>query len=167
MGKYYDVLSDSHKHFVNEYLTNGYNKTQAYWSMKPTATYETAKTEGYKLSHVEEIRLAISEKVQERTNIADIELSEMTINLSKIMNTSIGDVIEHHEDGSLHLKNLQDIDTYAISSISQNSRGDMKIKMMDKKAAMELYAKLKGMLVEKRELDINMSFSDWVEEVNK
>ena len=61
IGTAMEALSDADRVFVHEYLTNGFNKTQAYSEGHPKANMATCAREGHRLTRNPKMRAAIDE----------------------------------------------------------------------------------------------------------
>lgn len=78
-------MNDRHKAFVENYLINGYNATQAYLKAYPKAANRTAEVNGNKLLSNAEIKTYIQSKQQETAQRNSITKDDIIAVLASIM----------------------------------------------------------------------------------
>jgi phage terminase small subunit len=79
-----ETLSARHKAFVDAYLTNGRNATQAYKSISPDCTDKTAGVEGFKYLEKPKIAAYLAEKEAELAETAGITKKYLIDRLERI-----------------------------------------------------------------------------------
>jgi phage terminase small subunit len=146
----FDKLSDKHKLFVKNYIKHFSNGTKAYLDTYPGASYDTARAQSAILIAKHSIKQAIDEEYsQVYADIRSETEKAETYNLIKAIGESdISQIIEI-EDGSPKIKNLSEIPIEALHSI-QSIEGS-KVKLHPKLKALELRAKIQGLIDSKDE----------------
>jgi hypothetical protein len=84
-------LNELEERFLNHYLNNGFNATQAYISIKPKASYETAKTEGNLMAKKPQVVMGIEKRLAEERQKEEIKKSEIVTKLKTLMYECITD----------------------------------------------------------------------------
>ncbi len=155
-------LNPSQLLFVKEYVSNYGNGTKAYLLAYPGVTYDSARALSAKLLTNANIKNAIAEeynKIWEGKD-SEIEKSKTYLMIHALSNSDITDIIEI-DNGNLRVKPFNEIPIsarQAIQSIEYNEKETqygidrrIRIKLHPKLQALELRAKLQGMLDTKNE----------------
>jgi phage terminase small subunit len=149
-------LKPDHQNFVLEYIRTR-NATKSYMSVYPKTKYEAAGVSAYHLLKSPKIKECIDNYYEGLWNDRKKEIGRIFDNLLNIANADLGSMLEQTDDG-VRLKNLKEIDTSIIQSISQsrsdNKYGESKslsIKLFDKSKAISDLTKVLGMITEKIE----------------
>ncbi len=79
-------LNNKHNAFIEEYLVNGFNATEAYQVAYPKVSYDTAKTNGNKLLTKTDIKEIVEAKKKELANTCNITKAEIANVMLSIMN---------------------------------------------------------------------------------
>ena len=79
-------MNERHRAFVEEYLVNGYNATQAYIKTYPDSSEEVARSSGSRLLTNANIQSYIASKRQETAERNQITKEEILAVVSSIMN---------------------------------------------------------------------------------
>jgi len=79
-------LNNKHNAFIEAYLINGYNATDAYLTAYPKATYETANTNGTRLLGKACIKEVIEAKKKELANTCNVTKAEIANVILGILN---------------------------------------------------------------------------------
>lgn len=104
--------------------------------------------------------LAKIDKVLNRYAITEERIAS---EVAKLAFTDIRDVLEWDKEGKITIKSSAELDPNvagAISDIIETDKG-LRIKLFDKKSALELLARYKGMLIDRKEStnkSVNISF---------
>lgn len=159
-----DRPTEKQRQFVHLYLTNGRSAPHAYMTMRgATELTENHRVTGYRLLKHPKVKKLLAEaentvhqktvKVFEKYAITEERVLE---ELARIAFSNHTDVISWNEDG-VAVKNSADLTEDAKSAIAEiteietKSGKKVKIKMADKRAALETLAKHLGLLTEKHE----------------
>lgn len=78
-------LSESNKRFIETYLLNGFNITGAYMSAYPNASFETARTNGYRMFRTPVVAKEIKRRQDEIADKERIELSYLVQTLKDVI----------------------------------------------------------------------------------
>jgi len=143
-------LTKKQEIFVYEYLTNGFNATQAYLKAGYKAKNEnTAATSAYKLLRNPKIKKKIQEELSKRREKYKATVKNVIEELSYIAFSDLFNLIEISSEGYITLKNIDKLpleDRKSIHSLTYDPKtGSIKIKMHDKLKALELLGKHLGM----------------------
>lgn len=84
-------LTNNEKIFIKEYLSNGFNQTQAYLKAFPKATYTTAATEGGRLVRKPYIKDAIEKEITKTGERIDLRKEDLINDLLKIKEMCISE----------------------------------------------------------------------------
>jgi phage terminase small subunit len=84
-------LTNNEKLFIKEYLSNGFNQTQAYLKVFPKATYGTAATESSKLLKKPHIKDAVEKEVTKVGERIDLRKEDLINDLLKIKEMCISE----------------------------------------------------------------------------
>ena len=100
------------------------------------------------------------EKVLDKYEISETRIAE---EIAKLAFSSVTDVLEWDKEGKVSIKSSAELDPRVAGAISEiiPSETGLRIKMFDKKSALELLAKYRGMLVDRKETkssSVNISF---------
>lgn len=158
-------------------MSNGYKVVNAYMkSRDPPIAHKNHSVEVAAKLYIERPHMAKAmeemkaraqkriEKVYDKYAITEEKIAE---EIAKLAFTNLTDVIEWDKDG-VRVKSSSDLPPEVRAAISEViETGDdekgrtIRIKMFDKKSALELLAKYKGMMVDRRETtnkNVNISF---------
>lgn len=181
-GDWENELTPKQRAFVREYLID-LSATQA--AIRAGYSAKTAYSQGERLLKNVEIERAVSAAMKIRADRTEITADRVLQELAKIGFSDIRKAVKWHSaltteednpDGGdvavikrivtnqVEIVASEDIDdetAAAISEISQNANGGMKIKFHDKRAALVDIGKHLGMFVEKHEHtgNVNLTFS--------
>lgn len=146
-------MKPEHALFVNEYVCNGGNGTQAYMSAYPSAKYDSASVLANKLIRNIKIQEAIQAEFARIFKDKDKEFKrgELYQQISQIGNSDISDIIEIEGD-TLRIKDLNSlppsvrkcIKTIKVSrkDTEQGEQVVHEVTLHDKMKALELQAKI-------------------------
>lgn len=149
--------------FAKEYVANMGNGTKAYLSVYPNAKIGTAATQASRMLNDPKIKALIENEYKRvfKDKDDEIERSKTYKMIHSIGNTNIAEVIDL-EGGTLRVKDLSEIPEsaqHAIESVKRRYKETkygpeeyLEVKLFDKIKALELRAKLQGMLQDKTEL---------------
>ncbi len=84
-------LNDAEQRFLNFYINNGFNATQAYISIRPNITYDTAKNEGNLMTKRPNVEKEIERHLIEERKKEEIKKSEIVSKLKTLMDECIND----------------------------------------------------------------------------
>ncbi len=84
-------LNELEERFLNHYLNNGFNATQAYIAIKPKAAYDTAKHEGNIMAKKPHVIMGIEKRLAEERQKEEIKKSEIVSKLKTLMYECITD----------------------------------------------------------------------------
>jgi phage terminase small subunit len=84
-------LTNNEKIFIKEYLSNGFNQTQAYLKAFPKATYNTAATESGRLLKKPYIKTAVEKEVSKAGEKIDLRKEDLINDLLKIKEMCISE----------------------------------------------------------------------------
>lgn len=84
-------LNPFEERFLNFYVNNGLNATQAYLSCKPGAMYDTAKNEGNLLIKRPQVQQDLERRLMEEKQKEEIKKSEIVGKLRTLMYECIND----------------------------------------------------------------------------
>lgn len=84
-------LKPQHQVFINEYLTNGYNMTQAYMVAYPDASYATASRNGHRLMKTQRIKDAVAQEIELRVGTKEELKRKITLKLAEMAFSSKDD----------------------------------------------------------------------------
>ena len=84
-------LNDLEQRFLNHYLNNGFNATQAYNSVKPNLTYDTVKNEGNLMTKRPHVAKEIEKYIADERKKEEIKKSEIVGKLKTLMEECIND----------------------------------------------------------------------------
>lgn len=147
-------LSPAQRTFVDHLLADPQmNQTNAYQKAYPKATRETARRSASRLMANDDIRQAIRELQDLRNRRLWLDQDKV---LAELMNIAFADMglFVSLEKGKLSIKDFKNLPpgaTRAISEISKK-KGELKLKLYDKRAALELLGKHLDMFRDKLEL---------------
>ena len=82
---------ESTEAFCREYVSNGYNATQAYLKVHPNANYNTAKTKGNLMMKDPKIRGRVDELIQDQYNAMSINAERIAMKLAEMAFAEKGD----------------------------------------------------------------------------
>lgn len=162
------ALSDKEIGFIEEYVINGCNATEAILKVNPRIKRESARTEGWRTLMRAGVRAEIDRRLAERRAQNKLTVGHIENLLRDFAEVDVLDLFADNGD----LKPLSEIPPHArraIASIEVEQRtenvwsedeGDLvpvlvrvkKIKLVDKKGATELLGKWKKMFTEKVEV---------------
>ena len=132
-------VKPKHQRFVLEYLSNGFNATQAYQTTYLEATYATARTEASKLLAKHNIQDQITTFLEENS----MKALEILARLERIARSSAADWLSFDENGKpfcdlAKLEKAGLLDT--VKSVKHTQHG-VNIEFHDKIKALELLGK--------------------------
>jgi phage terminase small subunit len=163
------IISDQHKLFIEEYLQNGFNATKAYMSVYPNAAYDSARTNAAKLLANTNIRTEIDLRCNELLK----DKAELTIKtIEELKRLAFADIKEFldYDNDNLTFKPSNEIDTRPIESVEitrlkaetdkitglNTMTEKMKLKLYNKKDALETLCKYLGLFKEQIEISGNI-----------
>jgi len=79
-------LNNKHNLFIETYLTNGYNATDAYLVAYPKVGYDTANANSARLLANDSIKSVVEQKKKELANICNVTKAEIANVMRDIMN---------------------------------------------------------------------------------
>ena len=128
-----------HQRFVLEYLSNGFNATQAYQTTYPEATYATARVEGSKLLAKPNIQDQITTFLEENS----MKALEVLARLERIARSSAADWLSFDENGKpfCDLAKLEKAGLLDTVKSVKHTRDGVNIEFHDKLKALELLGK--------------------------
>lgn len=142
-------LTKRQEAFIYEYLTNGFNATQAYLKVFKTKNPDQARYKASRLLQKDHIQKKIQEELKKRQAKYEATTENIVKELSNIAFSDIFELIDIQDDRTIILKSkdqLKEIDKKAVQSITYDAKtGSIKIKMHDKLKALELLGKHLGM----------------------
>lgn len=162
------TLTAIQKHFCAEYMSNGYNVKQA------ALAVGYAATTGANLMKTESVQKEITRRKDRIFRRYDITENRIIQEVANIAFLDILDIFK--DDGTM--KNLEDIPEHARRTIAgidneQITERDgntthvvgvlKKLKLSDKRSALEMLAKYKGLLIEKRHVTVEGEVTHKVE----
>lgn len=139
-----EELTEKQKLFCIFYLSN-FNATQAYLKVYG-GSYVSAQELGSRLLRKAEIQAEISKLKEETRKYFEIEIADYINYLLKIVGARLTDYVEFGNvkgKNFVRLKNSDSVDDSALAEI-KNIKGDISIKLEDKKWAWEKLAKIFG-----------------------
>ncbi len=144
--------------FVDEYMTNGFNATQA--AIKAGYSEATARSQGQRLLTNVDVKEEINKRCQDITAEFPLLRKKIVEKLQRVAFSDIGDYLEYKTvktevaniDGKpilgfravVDLKDSDQVDTSLISEVQETPSG-LKFKRMDPVKALELLAKFTGL----------------------
>ena len=138
-------MTNKQKLFVDYYLSNGFNATQA--ALSAGYSKKTSYAIGQENLNKLEIKKYLSEKVKQLLSNTEMASLEILNALDEIIRCDIGDFVEiktilgdGEEIQKVIFNNTKDLNTKVLSEISEGQHG-IKIKMHDKLKAIELKGK--------------------------
>ena len=147
-------LTEKQEMFVRKYLSNGRNGNAAYraaYDVRQMAIYSIEKEAKRLLKHpliAPRIEQALK-RVEERT---EITVERIEREYGRIAFAHMGSFVTWGPDGLslISQEALSEGQMAAVAEVSQsNSNGSLKIKLHDKKGALDSLARIKGMFIEK------------------
>lgn len=94
-------INEQEKLFVDIYLGNGMNSTYAYSKIKPSATYDTCRTEGPKMLAKPCVKLYMENKLQELRNKQEVKLEYLVSNLRRVIDDCAQETTERDDTGRI------------------------------------------------------------------
>ena len=158
----FNILTPAQKLFVKEFIMACGNATAAYRRAYPQATYSSARSLSSRLLRNVDVINAITAEYSKIWKGIDTEIEKCKtyLMIHSIGDSDISDVVDL-ENGTLEVKSLSEIPSkarQAIQSIRFHERETksgvdrvLEVKMHPKLQALELRAKLQGMLDSKRD----------------
>lgn len=159
--------------FMELWMKYGQNVTRAYCESRNPPIQVVTKEVGARarvfakrpgiakhMKLAKEKALTKIEKVLDRYAISEERIAS---EIAKLAFTSVTDVLEWDKEGKVTIKSSEELDENvagAISEVIETDKG-LRIKLFDKKSALELLAKYRGMLVDRKETknsSVNISF---------
>lgn len=146
--------------FVDEYMTNGFNATQA--AIKAGYSEATARSQGQRLLTNVDVRTEIDKRCQDITAEFPEIRKKVIEKLQRIAFSDLGDYLEYRtvktvvahdkETGDpvidyktiINLNDSNDVDTTTISEV-QETRDGFRFKRMDSMKALELLSRYTGL----------------------
>jgi len=159
----FESLAPKHQLFVKQYIICNGKGGPAYRQIYTVKDIFTASVNANRLLKNAKIKQAIDDEYKKifKDKDSEIEQSKTYKLIHSISDADIDEVIDL-EDGTLKVKNISEIPRSAIPAIQSIKRhkketaygtdDTLEIKMHDKIKALELRAKLQGMLQDKMEL---------------
>lgn len=86
-----DRVTEKNKAFLDEYLSNGFNKILAYQTVYHDVTYTTAKRESTKLLQKPTVAKLLKEKQSEMAEKQIIKREEVILKLKQLIERCVGD----------------------------------------------------------------------------
>jgi phage terminase small subunit len=157
------ALTDKEISFIDEYLINGCNATEAIRKVSPKIKDNSARTEGWRMLIKADVRAEIDRRLAERRAQNKLTVAHVENLLRDFAEVDLLDIFQ--EDGDL--KPLSEIPPHArraiasieVEEIWDGPRGERecighlkKIKLVDKRGAAELLGKWKKMFTDKVEV---------------
>lgn len=156
------ALTDKDIRFIDEYVINGCNATQAWIATHPKAKINSARTEGWRMLQKPDVREEIDRRLAERRARNKLTVEHIENLLRDFAEVDVLDIFT--EDGDL--KPLSEIPPHARRAIASievkevwEGRGDAaecykvkSIKLVDKRGSAELLGKYKKMFTDKVEV---------------
>ena len=155
-------MKPAHIAFIKEYVRNMGNATRAYMAVYPKASYGAAREAACGLLTKANIKKAIDAEYKKLWDDkdTDLEKSKTLQMIKELGNSNVFDVVDL-KDGTLFVKSLDEIPIEAQNSImsiekirKETDKGIdevIKVKLHPKLQALELRAKIQGLLQEKVE----------------
>lgn len=163
--------------FVREYLID-LNATQA--AIRAGYSAKTAEQQGSRLFRNVEVQATISEAQQARAERTEITADRVLAELAKLGFSDIRKAVTwranvtgmvENDDGSERLActnevalidsdKIDDNTAAAVAEITQTAQGGLKVKLHDKKAALELIGRHLGMWNDKLDVNVSGSLAD-------
>lgn len=169
-----EELNDNQQIFITEYLANGLNGAKAYLTAYGDMDYNCACASASRLLS----NVKIKEEIDKRINILLSDKTELTLKVLEEMKrlafSNINEFLNYDSD-SVNFKPSEEVDTRPIESVEINrirsiKEGDeetgyvekMKIKLYDKKSALDSLMKYLGMTKDAipSSLNINLVYLD-------
>jgi len=143
---------NKYRFFAKEYVANLGNGRVAYQKMSPSVSDNVAMASASRLLRNVKVQRFIDEEYERVWTAKDTpkEKSKTYAMIHALGESDLSEVIDL-EDGSLRVKNLKEIPLLArqaIQSIQVSDKG-IKVKMHSKQAALDLRAKIQGMIQDK------------------
>jgi predicted nucleic acid-binding OB-fold protein len=161
-------LTAKQQAFVTEYLRNGRNAGAAYRSAYGSkASPKSSSEEGQRLLKHPVISRQVVEVAEKVTEAQGLTREGLVANVAKLANYDLRGAFEWDKDGKITLKasdQIPDDLAFAITSVEKRADGTIKLGFADKRAAAVDLAKLRGWLVERREVRKIKSFDDLSDE---
>jgi phage terminase small subunit len=154
------VLEKPRHEIFCEYVARGKSQAEAYM----IAGYKRSDGNAATLAKRPEIRARIEEIKGEAAAAAQVSVGRVVTELARIAFADVTEAVQVI-DGKVV---VADSDTWspnlraAVSEIIQNERGDVRIKLHSKGAALESLAKHLSMYRDQAEVDVNISLADLV-----
>lgn len=167
-----------HMRFAKEYVSNGFNATEAYLSVYPGATRKSAYTAGTMLLNRPLVKKIIKDAQDKAMSKLEVTTERIMQELARIALVDIGDLL--NEDGGLRkisdipedarraLAGLEIVELYEKADGEKLSVGDIKkIKLEGKTRALELLGKCHGMFTDNVNLSGSVSLSKIVSDLEE
>ena len=154
-------LSETDKRFIRYYFANGLNATDAYRRTHPRATNKTCEAEGYKVLRKPGVAGRVKKQIAKHAKRYDTSPERLMEELSAIAFSDQQDLY----DDTGHIRPLSEIPESARRAISDitprdDGKGIKSMKVVDKTKALQLLAKIQGMLTDKVEVTIDETLAD-------
>jgi phage terminase small subunit len=140
-----EILREQHRVFVDEYLTH-FNASKS--AIKAGYSPDYANRIGYELLQRDDIKQAVEQGMQARSDANKLERMRIIDGLERIAYADMRDFINWSEDG-IEFIDPSMVDGTVIAEVSINPNGKKTIKLADRMKAIELLAKYHGMLTDK------------------
>jgi hypothetical protein len=159
-GKSPAKTANLHRLFVKEYVANFSNGTVAYKKVYPHVKDSTAKVQASKLLTKTNVQAWIKEEYERiwKDKDSELEKSKTYAMIHALGDSEISEVVDL-ETGTLKVKDFSEIPLkarQAIQSIKFKTRttqygedSELEVKMHSKQAALDLRAKIQGMIQDK------------------
>ena len=144
-------MTPKQQQFVDEYLVD-LNATQA--AIRAGYSAKTAYSTGHENLRKPEIATAVTEAQAGRAKRLEVTADRVIEEFAKLAFANIADYVAAGPDGLTHadLANMSPEQTAAIAEMSQTQKGAVRIKLHDKKAALDSLAKHLGLFTDKLEV---------------
>lgn len=139
-------LPPKEQSFLNEFIVD-FNPVSA--AERAGYPLETAASAARKILSKPVVKLIISCRQQELRNLSTVMASSVLAEYAKIAFSDIGDYLEF-DNNTVVLKNSNEVDTSLISSVEMTQFG-VKLKLYDKKSALDSLAKNLGLVKDRVE----------------
>lgn len=174
------ALTDKKRRFVCEYLID-LNATQA--AIRAGFSERTARSQGQRLLTNVDVQQAIAEAQQKRSERTEITQDRVLREYARLAFADIrkvakwgesvavtledgeGETILKHSVALLSSADIDDDTALAIEEVSEGKAG-LKIKMHDKKGALDSVARHLGMFVDRSEIKVTQSLSEELSALN-
>lgn len=109
-------LTEQYKGMIDEYLTNGYNATNAYLKFHPGVTKQAANTCFWRISKLEDIHEYMMERRKQAYELKQIDITRVT---SEIADLAFAKVNDPDIPVNIKLKALEDLQKQLLELAKQ------------------------------------------------